>query len=256
MFLDYDFTLLFMIFLRMSGCVLFNPIFGRKNIPPLVKVSLGIVFTLFVYNSVSIEPIVINNITVFIVTGVKELLVGFIIGFIMNLFLSTLIISGDLMDMQMGISMSKIYDPSSNVSMPLSASLVNAMMIVLFFLTNSHHTLIKIFMYSATAVPVGNFEINPDVFKQLALMLSQILVYSVKLAMPILAAELITEIGVGIMMKAVPQINVFVVNIQLKILIGFVLMLILAVPFANFTDRLFTLMFENINKTLLMLNSG
>ena len=65
--------------------------------------------------------------------------------------------------------------------------------------------------------------------------------------MPILAAELITEVGVGIIMKAVPQINVFIVNLQVKVLLGFIVMLILVAPFASFLERMILLMFEKMD---------
>ena len=82
---------------------------------------------------------------------------------------------------------------------------------------------------------------------------SYILIYSVKLTLPILAVEFITEIGVGIMMKAIPQIHLFVVNIPLKIFIGFMAMLILVPTFATFLEKLITIMFETIQRNLNML---
>ena len=84
-------------------------------------------------------------------------------------------------------------------------------------------------------------------------MFSYILIYSVKLTLPILAVEFITEMGVGIMMKAIPQIHLFIVNIPLKIFIGFMAMLILVPTFAAFLEKLITLMFEAIQRNLSLL---
>lgn len=250
MALNYDYTLLIMVFMRMTGCIMLNPFFGRKNIPPMFKAGLCLLMTIFTYTTIEQKPIEISSVTVFIVTLVFELLIGFIIGFIMHLFLSTLIVAGEIMDMQIGLSMSKIYDPGSNVSMPVTASLMNAMLMMIFFISNGHLTLIKIFSNSINAIPLGTMSFSPELFKDLALMFSTILIYAIKLAMPILAAEIIAEIGVGIIMKAVPQINVFVVNIQLKVIIGFVVLLMLITPFAVFIEKILTIMFENINQIL------
>ncbi len=82
---------------------------------------------------------------------------------------------------------------------------------------------------------------------------TDILIFAVKLSLPILAVEFITEIGVGILMKAVPQIHLFIVNIQLKIFIGFATMLILVPSFSAFLEKLITLMFEAIQKNLSLL---
>lgn len=248
---DYDFSLLLLIFMRMTGCVLFNPIFGRRNIPGMARAAITVMLTLFTYNVIDPTPVAASSFIIFAVLAFKELLIGFIIGFIINLFLSTIIIAGDLMDMQIGLSMSKIYDPASNVSMPVSASLVNVMMMVVFFLSNGHLTLIKVFTHSAGIIPFGTFSIGAQVYANLGLLFQTILVYAMKMAMPVLAAEVITEMAVGLMMKAVPQINIFAVNIQLKVLLGFIMLFLLVPPFATFTDRLFALMFENINQALL-----
>jgi Flagellar biosynthesis pathway, component FliR len=85
-------------------------------------------------------------------------------------------------------------------------------------------------------------------YEPLINMFSLILVYAVKMSLPVLAAELITEIAVGLVMRAVPQIDVFVINIQLKVILGFVIIIIMAPPLASFLEKLILLMFDNINQ--------
>lgn len=244
---DYDFTLLLFIFLRMSGCILFNPILGRKNIPAIFKVGLSLMLAVFSYQMVPAQQFEIPSFLVFAVEGMKELLVGFIIGFVIQLFLSVILIGGENMDMQIGISMSKVYDPQSNVSMPLTASMINAMFILLFFITNSHLTLIQVFTKLCTMVPYGSLTLRPEMFRELVSLFTLILIYAVKMSLPILAAELITELAVGLVMRAVPQIDVFVINIQLKLIIGFVIILVMVPSLAAFLERLISLMFDQIS---------
>lgn len=244
---DYDFTLLLLIFMRMSGCILFNPILGRKNVPAVLKVGLALMLSVFSYKLVPAQAMEMPSFLIFFVTLLKEFAVGFIVGFIIQLFMSVIMISGENMDMQIGISMSKIYDPQSNVSMPLSASLINAMFMLVFFATNAHLTLIEVFIKLCVMVPYGSLEIHPEMYQQLVSMFSLILIYAVKMSLPVLAAELITEIAVGLVMRAVPQIDVFVINIQLKVIIGFIVILIMVPSLAAFLERLITLMFDNIN---------
>lgn len=73
---------------------------------------------------------------------------------------------------------------------------------------------------------------------------------ALKFAMPILAAEIITEIGVGIMMKAIPQIDVFSVNIQAKVILGLILLLILFTPMSDFIENLVEMMFQYIQEAI------
>ncbi len=244
---DYDFTLLLFIFMRMSGCIMFNPILGRKNVPVILKVGLTLMLSIFSYQLVPAQAFEIPSFLVFFVTMLKELLIGYMVGFVIQLFMSVILISGENMDMQIGISMSKIYDPQSNISMPLSASLINAMFILIFFASNAHLTLIEVFTKLCIMVPYGSLQFHPELYQQLVAMFSQILIYAVKMSLPLLAAELITEIAVGLVMRAVPQIDVFVINIQLKVIIGFLVILIMVPSFAAFLERLISLMFDNIN---------
>lgn len=248
MSLSYNFTLLMMIFLRMSGCVLFNPILGRRNIPNVVKIGLTLLLSLFAYRvtPASAAP-EIHSLIVLFVCGVKELLVGFLVGFVIQLFLSVIVMGGELSDMQVGISMARVYDPQSAVSMPLSASLVNAMFYLLFFSTNAHLTLIQIFVRLCAVVPYGDAPVPAGVFGGLSALFAQMLIYAVKLSLPMVAVQLIGEIGAGLVMRAVPQIDIFVVQIQLQFLIGFLVMLFLVPPYASFLERLIALMFDRIS---------
>ena len=253
---DYDFTLLLLVFMRMSGCILFNPILGRKNIPNVVKIGLTLMLSVFTYRLVPVQTIEISSFLVFFVELLKELLVGFIVGYIIQLFLSVIMISGENMDMQIGISMSKIYDPQSNVSMPLTGSLINAMYLLIFFASNSHLTLIQVFVKLCVLVPYGSLTFKPELFQSLAGLFSLILIYAIKMSLPVLAAELITEIAVGIVMRAVPQIDVFTINIQLKVLLGFVVILVMVPSLSAFLERLTSLMFDNLNHVFQALSSA
>jgi flagellar biosynthetic protein FliR len=244
---DYNFTLLLMIFMRMSGCIMFNPILGRRNLPTIFQVGLTLMLTIFTYPLVPAQTLEIGSFLVFFVVAIKELLVGFIIGFIIQMFMSIIQVSGEMIDMQLGISMSKVYDPASNVSMPLSASYINIMFILIFFAANGHLTLIQIFTKLCTILPYGDQLVSTAVSQNLVSMFSLVLIYAVKISLPVLAAEFITEIAVGLVMKAVPQIDVFTVSIQLKVIIGFAVILIMVPPLATFLERLINLMFDNIS---------
>lgn len=247
MSLDYNFTLLMLIFLRMSGCVLFNPVLGRRNLPNLVKIGLTLMLSLFAYRLTPAQDPGVHTFLALFFCGLKELLVGYVVGYVIQLFFSVIVMGGETADLQVGISMARVYDPQSDISMPLSASLVNAMFLLMFFSTNAHLTLIQVFVKLCAVVPYGDKLIGADVFGNLAGLFSLMLIYAVKLSLPMVAVQLIGEIGAGLVMRAVPQLDIFVVEIQLKILIGFLVMLILVPSYAAFLERLMTLMFDQLS---------
>lgn len=252
--MDYDFTLLLLVFMRMSGCILFNPILGRKNIPVILKIGLTLMLSVFAYKLVPVQTIEISSFIILFVYLLKEFLIGYMVGFVIQMFLSIMPIAGENIDMQIGISMSKIYDPQSNISMALSASFINVMFILIFFAVNAHLTLIQIFIKLCVLVPYGSLHFEPAIFQELVSLLSLILIYAIKMSLPVLAAELITEIAVGLIMRAVPQIDVFSLNIQLKVIVGFIMILIMVSPLASFIEKIITLMFDNINHIFQMIS--
>lgn len=244
--LDYNFTLFAFVFMRMLGCIALNPLFGRKSITAVIKVALSFALAIFAYELIPDKEIVVNSIYTFGFLLLKELLVGLIVGFIMQLFMSVITIGGEYIDFNMGISMAKVYDPQSNVSMAVSSSILTSLFVLVFFASNAHLTLMKLFVTLAQVSPYGDITFPPEMLKNIVLLFSTVLILGAKLALPIMAVEFITEMGVGILMKAVPQINIFAVNLQLKVFVGFACIAVLVGPYAKFVEKLIEMMFNAI----------
>ena len=134
----------------------------------------------------------------------------------------------------MGLSMGATYDPATGIQVTASSTLLNVLMTMLFFMSNGHHTLIRIMVNSSRMVPFGQVTLAPEVAGVVVELFINCTVLGIKLCMPILAAELLGQVGMGILMKAIPQINVFAINIELKVIIGLSLLLALLTPFSEF----------------------
>jgi len=223
-----------LIFMRMAGFILLNPILGRRNIPGYAKGGMIMVFTLLIYSfSAAQVPEPVNSIE-FAVLLLKEFAMGYAIGFVMNLFMMVITYAGSIMDFQMGLSMATIYDPQSNAQMALTGSLFHAYFVLLFFAVDGHLALIKLVIKAAEIVPYGQVVLGPEAAWAMAEVFIQCIVMAVKFAFPIIAIEFLTEMAVGILMKMIPQINVFVVNIQAKIVIGFLMLVFLFSPMSDY----------------------
>lgn len=231
-----------LVFMRMSGFILLNPILGRKTIPGYVKGGMIMVFTLLIYSFSSAQvPEPVNSIE-FAVLLIKEFAFGFAIGFVMELFLLVITFAGTLMDFQMGLSMAAIYDPHSNAQVALTGSLYQAYFIMLFFAVDGHLALLKLLINSAQIVPYGHVVFGTRVAWAMLDIFIHCIIMAVKFAFPIMSIEFITEIAVGILMKMIPQINVFVVNIQAKIIIGFLMLIFLFSPMSEYTGKVISQM--------------
>ncbi len=230
-------TLFFMILARMSGFVLFNPLLGRQSVPGIVKSGFILLLSVTVFPMTPYTPTVPESILELAVRMLLELGMGYLLGIVMNLFFYIPLLGGETIDIQMGMSMGKTYDPGSHASTTVTASLLNILMMLLFFAGNGHHTMLQIFMTSGRIVPFGQAAFGQEVYQAIIELFVTCTIMGIKLCMPILAAELLGQVGMGILMKVIPQINVFAINIELKVIIGLLLLLVLLTPFSEYLLR-------------------
>jgi len=242
-----------LIFMRMSGFILLNPILGRRNIPNVVKGGMVMVFTLLIYSfSAAQVPEPVNSIE-FAVLIIKEFIMGYIIGFVMDLFLMVITFAGSIIDFQMGLSMATIYDLQSNAQVAITGGLWNVYFILLFFAVDGHLALIKLLIKSAETVPYGQVVLGTKVAWAMIEVFIQCIIMAIKFSFPIIAIEFITEIAVGILMKMIPQINVFVVNIQAKLILGLLMLVFLFSPMSDYLGDVITQMLLTVQSMIRLL---
>lgn len=189
----------------------------------------------------------------FMVMLLAEISLGAIFSLVIHFFFSIPVVGGGLIDTQMGLSMAQTYDPGTNTQMSVNATLLNVLLMLIFFASDAHLALIRIMMTSGAMVPYGGYWLNQDFFQLSLELFSQCFFLGIRLVMPILAAELLGQVGMGILMKAIPQINVFVINIDLKVIIGLTLMMFFLPYISEFLFDVEKLMLDELNHLLLVL---
>ena len=227
-------TLFLMITGRMTGFVVFNPIFGRRGIPNIVKAGFILLLSLCVYAVTPQRLEMPATLLGLAFTFLMELFLGYVLGLVVNFFFYIPLMAGSLIDMQMGLSMAATYDPASGIQVTATSTLLNVLMTLLFFAANGHHTLIRIFAGSGLAVPFGTVALGENFYGAMVELFIECTLLGIKLSMPVLGAELLGQVGMGILMKVIPQINVFAINIELKVIVGLVMILLLMTPFSEF----------------------
>lgn len=247
--LDYFYTFLF-VFVRMCGMILFNPLFSRRNVPTMIRMALvlGLSFviaptldTLNVGGMLELE---------IVVTILQELFVGFVCGFVFQIFNYLLFFVGDFLDMQFGMSMSKAFDPSSNIQISVTSNYLQLYFILYILCTDSHLVLIRLYAASYKLLPMA----SPIAYEQIAqfmvTLFTSTFVLVLRLAMPFFAAEFTMEVAMGILMKLIPQIHVFVINIQTKLFLALLLLTLFTVAMSGFMDNFINIMLQNMQAAI------
>ena len=153
----------------------------------------------------------------------------------------------------MGLSMATVYDPQSNAQMAVSGSVLQTWFMLMFFAVDGHLALMKIMITSAEIVPYGGIVVTEGLALRIIDIFLECVEMGLRLAIPMIAAEFLVEMGVGILNKVVPQISIFVINIQMKLIVGMGLLVLLFAPTGEFIEKIMTTMMKSVGGILTFL---
>lgn len=235
--------LFLLIFVRMTGLFVTAPIFGRRNMPVYFKIGFAFTAALLMANVIKVDHIIdTDNFMIYALYVIKEFMVGLVIGYIAYAVFTSIYIAGQIIDMQIGFGMVNVMDPLSNIQVPITANLYFILAMIIFLVTNGHHMLIKALYQSFTLLPLGSAIIGPSMVDDTIGVFQEMFSIGFKIAAPIVAAVVITDVVLGIISKTIPQMNVFILGMPLKILIGIIIIMITIPAFiyivAMLTDKM------------------
>lgn len=247
-----ELTLFLYVIARMSGFILFNPLLGRRSIPGVFRSGYILALSVMAISMTTQRPQSPVGLMELAARLLLELGLGFLLGMAVNFFFYIPQLAGSIIDAQMGMTMNQIYDAGSQSNLSATGVLLNALMTLVFFVGNGHLTMLRVFLTSGEVVPFGQAVLGDAALHGLLDVFTSCTVLGVKLCMPVLAAELVAQLGMGILMKVIPQINVFSINIELKVIIGLVLLLVLLAPFSEFLMKVEGTMLDSLSEILRM----
>lgn len=230
-----------LVFVRMTGLFVVAPIFSRRNLPSALKIGLAFILSVLLMNVIEVPNLEnYTNIYQYVLLIAKEFLVGITIGYVAYLVYIAIYVAGQLIDMQVGFGMVNVIDPMSNIQIPITANFYFIISMLLFLLANGHHMLIRALFESYNFIPLGTASFGTELMNDILRAFGNIFVIGFRIAAPIVAAILITDVTLGVISKTVPQMNVFVIGMPLKILIGVTVMILTIPMFVNIVESLVT----------------
>lgn len=242
------------ILMRMSGAIVFNPVFGRTNYPSSAKAALILVLSLLLYLGTEETIRQPSSLVEFGVKLLMELLVGFILGFVMNLAFLVVRFSTTVMDHAMGLTMAQVYDPQTQSQVSITTNLYYGFLVMMFFATDGHIWLISLFYRTAEIIPFGEVVLTQKLLWEIPEIFIQSITMGLQFAFPLLAVELVTEAAIGILMRMIPQINVFVVNFQVKIIVGLLMLMYLFSPMSDRLNVILRYMYQSMEQIVQMMS--
>ncbi|MGE5085966.1 MAG: flagellar biosynthetic protein FliR [Bacillota bacterium] len=210
-----------LILLRMLAFIVSSAFFGSHTVNTPVKILLSLVLSTLLYPVVKIgkvDYLVISN--EIIGLAVRELIVGLVIGFLTRLFFFVVSMVGDLIAMSVGLGAGQMFNPMLGSTGNAMESFYSTLGTLVFLAINGHHVLIRAIAESYTLVPVSSLSLNVGPFAEIALFGQTAFILTIKMCAPVLVTILLVNLSMGILGRAVPQINVLVTSMPVTIMIG------------------------------------
>lgn len=203
------------------------PIFSARNIPVIWKAAFVLVITYFGWLTGLAEsynpPLQVLSFGLVIIS---ELLLGILLSLTAQLLFAAIQLAGQLIDTQMGFGIMNVVDPLSGTQAPLLGNFKYILAMLVFLQVDGHHLFLKALYDSYQANPIGGFGISGSIMEMLLRFFGEVFVTGLKLSLPIVGSLLITDMIMGIMSRTVPQMNIFMVGMPGKIILGFGVLLV------------------------------
>lgn len=225
--IDYSFSygdleLFLLIFVRVASFVYIAPFFSMSNTPSRVRVGLAFFISVLLYQTGPEQEAAYDTLTGYTIIVMKEAVTGFLIGFGANLCTAVVSFAGQIADMEMGLSMASLFDPATKQQTTITGVYYNYMVLLLLMISGMHRYLLKALAETYELIPINGAVFHDDALLQaLITFMGDYIIVGFRICLPIFAVMIILNAVLGILAKVSPQLNMFAVGIQMKVLVGF-----------------------------------
>jgi flagellar biosynthesis protein FliR len=243
-----DQILLFLFVLVRVAAILFVvPFFESRNVPGLVKVGLAFSVTWLLLPQLDISVPSIDNAPIALALGIgSEIAIGLIIGLMVHLLFAGVQLAGQIAGFQMGFAIANVVDPASSLQIPMLSQFLNLFAFMVFLSLNIHYYFIKALVDSFETLPLLGAQFDGNLYELIMGVTAHAFIISVQVGAPVMVALMLTSVALGLVARTVPQMQIFIVAMPVKILLG-LLFLGFSLPYlASFMRSVFQSLGESI----------
>lgn len=236
-----DFELLILILVRISCFVYAAPFYGMSNVPSRVKIGLSCFISILIFSSVDQSEVAYTGMIGYAVIVLKEGITGLLMGFAANICNSIILFAGNIIDMDIGLSMAQEFDPMTKTQVTITGNLYQYFILLLMVVTDMHHYILRALMDSYVVIPVNGQVFDWDSLAgSMVTYMTDLFVIGFRIVLPIFACIMVLNCILGIMSKVAPQMNMFAVGIQMKLLVGLTVLFLTVSLLPGIADFIFT----------------
>ncbi|HEY7759343.1 MAG TPA: flagellar biosynthetic protein FliR [Burkholderiales bacterium] len=216
--------------LRVLGLILADPLLGNRSVPVTAKLALALLIAVLVAPLLPPTPAADPATAAGVLIGAQQLLIGLAMGFSIRVALSAAQMAGQLAGLQMGLGFAQFFDPQSGAQSAVLDRFLGLFAVLMFFSIDGHHVVLGALVDSFRALPIAAAPLDALALRVLVEWAGTIFTAGLLIALPVVAALLIANVALGIMMRAAPPLNLFTVGFPVTLITG-LLALYLAAPY-------------------------
>jgi len=230
--------------LRLGTVLILAPVLGTSSIPAHIRVLFVIGLSVLLVAGLHVDPTKLPlSAPALALAALSELVLGALLAFGLFTAFAVFLLAGRIMDVQLGFGVATLIDPTNRTQAPLLGTILNLTAVALFFAIDGHHMLIRGLAFSLERVPPGTFISGLDAGAIVA-QFGGMFVYAVALAAPVLFTILLIDVVLAVTARTMPQMNVFIVSLPLKIFVGLLVLTLSLRYLAPLAARVFESLFE------------
>jgi flagellar biosynthetic protein FliR len=234
---------------RILGLLAAAPLFGNSSVPVNVKVLLGVALALIIAPTVPAMPGADPASLAGLLILAQELLIGLAMGFAVRIVFSAIEMAGEVASLTMGLGFATFFDPATQGRSSAISQFLSLVATMMFLSVNAHLVLLSALVESFSTLPVSALPIHGGGFRQMADWGGKIFMIGVQLSLPMVAALLITNVALGILTRAAPQLNLFGIGFPITLGVG---LLVIAMTLPYLAMPMQNLFLEGMERVRLM----
>lgn len=214
------------ILVRIASFLAVAPFFSMSGVPQRVRLGLALFLSIILYNVLPVQQIDYVGVIGFAIVIIKESIAGILIGF--SAYMCSLIVnlSGRLIDMEIGLAMAQEFDPTTKTQSSITGTMYTYLVMLIMLASDMHIFLINALVESFSLIPINGEKIGSTLYDSFIGFITEYFIIGFRIALPVFAAALLMNCVLGIMAKVAPQMHMFAVGIQLKLLTGLLIMFV------------------------------
>lgn len=234
-----DFELFILILMRLATFIFAAPFFNMANTPQRLKVGFALVMAIFVFQLGPQMAYEYTGLFDYTAIVIKECIVGLILGVMTSFCVQIIMFAGRMIDLDIGLAMASLYDPTTKAQVGIMGNMYYYTLMLLLIITGLHRYLVTAIIDTYSVIPIGGVKFNPSLYDTVIKFMGDYFVIGFRIALPVFATILLLNCILAILARIAPQMNMFVVGMQLKIFTGIAVIFVVIVMLSSVSNFIY-----------------